>query len=268
LHQEKNTGFEPFDRHNCGRIRLRDLKRCLDIIYGHGSTDIQQLNSIYTKTAKRPLETIDDRGVVGFKMRLTAPNSNPFYVNELFAWSKSLTRAIRRSYYKYFENMMFDILGRHDVVVLIAVRQDVLRWGLSKYHGDGTGKPGHMQFKMARGAIARDEIGKISVDCSRLEEIITECETVHGEMRRLMGELDQAGVETYPILYEDFVADKRSYLEALFEVLELEISDDEINRVLSQEEYLKKVHPDEISEFVENHEEVMTRFSDRFVSWR
>jgi hypothetical protein len=164
--------------------------------------------------------------------------------------------------------MMFDILGRHDVVVLIAVRQDVLRWGLSKYHGDGTGKPGHMQFKMARGAIARDEIGKISVDCSRLEEIITECETVHGEMRRLMGELDQAGVETYPILYEDFVADKRSYLEALFEVLELEISDDEINRVLSQEEYLKKVHPDEISEFVENHEEVMTRFSDRFVSWR
>jgi hypothetical protein len=268
LHQEDNTGFEPFDRHNCGRMPLRDLKRCLDIIFGDGPRNIEKLNRIYTKTAKRPLNGIGETGVVGFKMRLTAPNSNPFHINEMFAWNRHLMRSIQQSYFRYFKNMMFDILERHDVIVLMAVRQDVLRWGLSKYHGDGTGKPGHLQFKMARGAIARDDIGKIHVECSQLEEIISDCEAVHEEKRRLMDELNRAGVETHPILYEDFVADKRRYLENLFEVLELDITNDEISQVLSQKEYLKKVHSDEISEFVENHEEVMNRFSDRFVSWR
>jgi hypothetical protein len=268
LRQENNTGFEPFDRHNCGRMPLRDLKKCLDMIFGYEPTNIDQLNRIYTRTAKRPLDIIDGEGIVGFKMRFTAPNSNPLHTKELFGWSKLLTRSIGQSYNRSFKKMMFDILKRHDVTVLIAVRQDVLRWGLSKYHGDGTGKPGHLQFKMARGAIGRDDIGKIRVDCSRLEKIISECEAVHAENRRLIEQFNLAGVRAHPILYEEFVADKRSYLKALFEILELEIAEDEIARVLSQGEYLKKVHPDEISQFVENHEEVMNRFSDRFVSWR
>jgi hypothetical protein len=83
-----------------------------------------------------------------------------------------------------------------------------------------------------------------------------------------MEEFKQAGIQTHPVLYEEFVTDKRSYLESLFELLELEIKNDEISQVLSQEEYLKKVHSDDISEFVENHEEVMNRFADRFISWR
>jgi hypothetical protein len=268
LHQENNTGFEPFDRHNCGRMPLRDLKKCLDMIFGCGPTDIDQLNSVYTKTAKRPLDIIDGEGAVGFKMRFTAPNSDPLRMNGRFGASKLLTRSIGQLHNRSFKKMMFDILKRHDVTVLMAVRQDVLRWGLSKYHGDGTGKPGHLQFKMARGAIGRDDIGKIRVDCSRLEKIISACEAVHAENRQLIDEFKQSGIRAHPILYEEFVADKRSYLNALFEILELEITEDEIARVLSQEEYLKKVHPDEISEFVENHEEVMKRFSDRFVSWR
>ena len=163
---------------------------------------------------------------------------------------------------------MFDTLERHNVIVLMAVRQDVLRLGLSKYHGDGTGEPGHLQFKLARGVIARNEIGKIQVDCERLEEIISKCETLHEENRLLMEEFKQAGNQIHPILYEDFVTDKRSYLERLFRILELDITSDEISHVLGQEEYYKKVHSDDISEFVENHEEVTSRFADRFVSWR
>ena len=51
-------------------------------------------------------------------------------------------------------------------------------------------------------------------------------------------------------------------------MLELQVTNDEISKVLNEEEYLKKVHSDDISEFVENHEEVANRFSDRFVSWQ
>lgn len=268
LHQENYTGFEPFDRHRCGRMTLNNLKKCLDIIFNQGPKNIEQLNRIYTATAKRPLEIIGEKGVVGFKMRFTPPSPYPLHIDWLPVWNRLAERFFRERCIKSFKKMMFDTLKRHNVIVLMAVRQDVLRLGLSKYHGDGTGEPGHLQFKLARGAITRNEIGKIQVDCERLEEIISKCETLHEESRLLMEEFKQAGIQIYPILYEEFVTDKRSYLERLFKILELDITSDEMSQALGQEEFFKKVHSDDISEFVENHEEVTTRFADRFISWR
>lgn len=268
LHQANYTGFEPLDRHRCGRMTLRNLRKCLDIIFSEGPKDIERLNRVYTATAKRPLDIIGENGVVGFKMRFTPPNDYPLHIDGLPRWNNYSERRFRDRYFTSFKKMMFDTLKKHNVVVLMAIRQDVLRLGLSKYHGDGTGKPGHLQFKMARGAIARNDIGKIHVDCDRLEEIIADCESLHEEDRLLMEELKEAGIQVYPILYEDFVTDKRSYLERLFRIFELDVSGDEISRVLGEEEYFKKVHSDDISEFVENHEEVVSRFANRFVSWR
>jgi hypothetical protein len=268
LHQENHTGFEPFDRHRCGRMSLSNLKKCLDIIFNQGPRNTEQLNRIYTATAKRPLDIICEKGVVGFKMRFTPPNPYPLRIERLPFCNRLAERVFREHYFQSFKEMMFDTLKRHDVIVLMAIRQDVLRLGLSKYHGDGTGEPGHLQFKLARGAIARNEIGKIQVDCERLEEIISKCETLHEENRLLMEEFKQLGIQAHPILYEEFVTDKRGYLERLFKILELDITSDEISQVLGQEEYIKKVHSDDISEFVENHEEVTSRFADRYVSWR
>jgi hypothetical protein len=268
VHQENHTGFEPFDRHRCGRMTLNNLKKCLDIIFKQGPKNIEQLNRIYMTTAKRPLDIIDQKGVVGFKMRFTPPSLYPFHIDGLPLWNRLAEKFFRGYYIRSFKKMMFDTLERHNVTVLMAVRQDVMRLGLSKYHGDGTGEPGHLQFKLARGIITKNEIGKIQVDCERLEEIISKCETLHEESRLLMKEFKDAGIQSYPIIYEDFVTDKRDYLERLFGILELDIADEEISRVLGQEEYIKKVHSDDISEFVENHEEVMNRFADRYVSWR
>jgi hypothetical protein len=268
LRQEGNTGFEPFDRHNCGRMSLTNLKKCLDIVFTRGPKNTEQLNRIYMATAKRPLDIIGENGVTGFKMRFTPPNPYPLHAEKLPIWNKLADRLFRGYYARSFKKMMLETLKRHGVVVLLAIRQDVLRLGLSKYHGDGTGEPGHLQFKLARGAITRDEIGKIQVDCDRLEKIISKCEAMHEGNRLLMEEFKRSGIQVHPILYEDFVVDKRSYLERLFRKLELDIASDEISKVLGHEEYLKKVHSDDISEFVENHEEVTRRFADRFVSWR
>jgi len=268
LHQEKNSGYEPFDRHNCGRMSLRSLKKCLDNIYNKGPKNTDRLNRVYATTAKKPLSVINDKGVVGFKMRFKPPKLYPLHLDGFPAWNRLLERCFRKKYIHAFKALMFDVLKRHDVVVLISIRQDVLRWGLSKYHGDGTGKPGHLQFKLARGAISKKNIGTVDVDCGRLEKIISKCETLHEEKRSLMEEFRQAGVQAHSILYEEFVTDRRSYLERLFRILELDITSDEISQVLGQEEYFKKVHSDDISEFVENHEEVTSRFADRFISWR
>ena len=268
VHQKNHTGFEPFDRHNCGRMTLDNLQECLDIVFSQRPVDNEQLNRIYTATSKRPLDAIGDERAVGFKMRFTPPNPYPFHIEGSLSWNRLSARYFREHFFQSFKKMMFDTLRRHGVVVLLAIRQDVFRLALSKYHGDGTGKQGHLQFKLARGEISKNEIGKIYIDCQQLAEIIAKCEALHEKYRRLMAELKQAGNEVYPVLYEDFVTDKRSYLERLFKILELDISSEEISKVLGQEEYYKKVHSDDISEFVENHEEVINRFGDRFVSWR
>lgn len=268
IHHERNLGFEPFDTHNCGYMSLGNLKKCLDIIFKPGKKNIEQLNRIYTKTAKRPLRSIGENVSIGFKMRFAPPSPYPLHIEALQFWNRLAQKYLRTYYFYSFKKIMFEILKKYNIVVLIAVRQDLLRLGLSKYHGDGTGKPGHLQFKLARGAISKSEIGKIQVDCERLEKIISTCEDLHEKNRLLMEEFDQAGIETHPIFYEEFVADRRSYLERLFRILEVDITNDEMSKVLGQEEYLKKVHSDDISEFVVNHEEVTQRFADRFISWR
>lgn len=246
IHQMDNKGWEPFDRHNCGSMALRNLECCLDMIFNKESIDFKRLNQIYTRTAKRPLEEFSKNGVVGFKMRFNAPTPTSY-------WS--------------FRRMMFNILKRNDVVVFLAVRQDILKWGLSKYHGDGTGKPGHLQFKLASGKLNRDEIKKIHVDCARLEEIILNCEKSHVLKRRLMEDLKLAGIQSHPLRYEDFLTDKRQYISLILDFLELETSIQEINNVLKKGAYFNKVHSDDISDFVENHEELKERFDNRFVSW-
>jgi len=267
VHQERDTGFEPFDTHNCGRMSLKNLKKCLDVIFNQGKKNNEHLNRIYTTTAKRPLDVISDKGAIGFKMRFSPPSRYPLHIDRLSIWNKLANKLLRDYYSWSFKKMMFRTLKKHDVVVLMAVRQDLLRLGLSKYHGDGTGKPGHLQFKLARGVVAKNENEKIQVDCERLEKIVSKCKTLHENNRHLMEELKNSGIETHPILYEEFVADRRSYLERLFRILELNITKDEMSKVLDQEEFLKKVHSNDISEFVENHEEVTHRFADRFVSW-
>ena len=266
--QKKYTGFEPFDRHKVGRMTLNNLEKCLDIIFNQEPKNTEQLNRTYMATANRPLDVVRENVAIGFKMRFTPPNNYPLHIHGLPVWKRLAKKVFRKQLQQSFKKMMFDTLKKHNVIVLMAIRQDVLRLGLSKYHGDGTGEPGHLQFKLARGEIARDEIGKVQVDCERLEEIISKCETLHEQDRILMDELKQSRIQNHPILYEDFVTDKRSYLEALFRILELKISSDEVSQVLGQEEFFKKVHSDDISEFVENHEQVKNRFADRFVSWR
>ena len=87
LHQENYTGFEPFDRHRCGRMTLNNLKKCLDIIFNQGKKNIEHLNRIYTTTAKRPLDVISDNEAIGFKMRFFPPSRYPLHIERLSFWN-------------------------------------------------------------------------------------------------------------------------------------------------------------------------------------
>jgi hypothetical protein len=250
VHQVKTQDWEPFDIHNRGAMTLGNLERCLDMVYNKASINFEQLNHIYTRTAKKPLEVFRGNGVTGLKMRLTTPSKNSRYWNTL---PKTFTD-------DSFRRMMFDVLKRNDVVVFVALRQDILRWALSKYHGDGTGRPGHLQFKLANGKIRRDSIGKIHVDSTRFKTIISQCEEAHAYKRRLMEDFKLAAVRTHFLIYEDFLTDKQKYLNRIFDILELNTSTQEIDAALKKGTYFEKVHSDDITNFVVNHEEVMEKF--------
>ena len=159
-----------------------------------------------------------------------------------------------------FKLMMFNVLKRNDVVVFLALREDILKWALSKYHGDGTGKPGHLQFKLAKGKIKRNAIGKIHVDSTRLKLIISQCEEAHARKRRLMEDFKLAAIQTHYLVYEDFLTDKQKYLNRILDILELNTSTEEMDAALKRGTYFEKVHSHDITDFVVNHEEVMEKF--------
>ena len=160
VHQEEG-GWEPFNVHNCGEMRFDDYFQCIDNVLNDQSVNIKSINQIYTKTARKPLADFKANRSIGFKMRLYAPLKNNV--------SKVL-------FHPQFESRWIKTIKRNNIVVFLSVRQDIFRWALSKYHGDGTGKKGHLQFKMASKQIEKEGIPRIHVNPFRLWIIIKICE--------------------------------------------------------------------------------------------
>ena len=250
VHQVNTQDWEPFDIHNRGAMTLGNLERCLDMVLDKELINFEQLNQVYTRTAKKPLEEFGGNEVTGLKMRFTTPSKNSRFWSTL---PKNFT-------YDLFRLMMFNVLKRNDVVVFLALRQDVLRWALSKYHGDGTGKPGHLQFKLAKGKIRRSSIGKIHVDSTRFRTVISQCVEAHAHKRRLMEEFKLAAIQSHFLIYEDFLTDKQKVLHRILDILEINTSTQEIDAALKRGVYFEKVHSDDIANFVVNHEEITEKF--------
>jgi hypothetical protein len=265
LHQVDDRGWEPFDRHNCGSMPRADLRRCLELAWGDQPVDMEELNRIYLRSAPRPLDPISSPSAAGFKMRFRPPARDA----PAMRWALRFVRPAARARYVGwpFRRMMFELLRELDVVTFIAVRQDVLRWALSRYHGDGSGQRGHLQFRLAAGEIRRDEIPTMNVDCERLGTEIERCERHHRKKAVLMAELRRRGIRAYPLLYESFLREPVPFFERVLQRLDVSHSRDVIAAALERGTSFEKVHSDEISQYVTNHEEVRERFEGRYVSW-
>lgn len=252
VRQVSNSGWEPFDFHCCGPISMRSYLRCLDLIYGDQNPYLPELNSIYTTTARKALRTFDKGKSVGLKMRFRPQRDN--------VWAHRLLKPA-------FEHYSIKRFRAHNLVVFVTVRQDVFRWALSKYHGDGTGKPGHLQFKLATGKITRSEIPKIHVDLSAFRQILERCERQVELKKRLIARLKHSGVSAWPLLYESFCEDKKSFFADVLSKLELPVIEEDITAALKKGTRLQKVHDHDIREFVINADQVLEEFGDRYVRW-
>ena len=256
--------WEPFDRHSCGAMPIKNLRSCLEMIFGGEPIDFTRVNDLYLQTAKKPIKEVTPTASVGFKMRFVPHAPVLPLTNKFTAWNDSVQGITNWQY----RRMMFDVLKKYDVTVFLAVRQDLLRWGLSKYHGDGTGKPGHLQFKFVRRKASSVDLRPIQVDCTRLEKIIAGCKKAHKRKQRLLNTMRTEGIAAHPLRYEDFLGDKEAYFSRFFDLLGLETSASEIHEALLKGAHFRKVHPSAISEFVTNHEEVVEKIGTPFAAWR
>jgi hypothetical protein len=259
VHQVDRQGWEPFDRHNCGPMSLSALETCLEEIFGADQIDIDRVNRTYGKTASRDLAFDTSAKIIGFKMRYASPSVAPV-AGDVFGIVDSVRRLRRRRENVRFHRMMLSLLRRHDVVVLMAIRLDTLRWALSKYHGDGNCRPGHLQFRLASGALRRTDIGKFTVDLDVLGEVIDQCRQRQLEKQELVSAMQRCGIRAHLIVYEEFLTDKLGYFQKLFDYLGSPVEPAEVTSALAQGAYFQKVHSDDISEFVVNSADVIARF--------
>ena len=118
--------IEPFDRHmfvknayGAGKdISKKDFLRCLSLIFDSSPNYLEELNTIYARY-------------------------NKYFT---FSFSKEKSRGFKMRVRKQWNDELFAILKKYEVTAFVLIRQDLLRWALSKYHGDGTGQKGHLQF--------------------------------------------------------------------------------------------------------------------------
>jgi hypothetical protein len=207
---------------------------------------------VYTRTARHPLAAFDKSKSVGLKMRFWPQRDDV------------RLRWLLTPVFRYYSSRAF---RANNVVAFVTVRQDVFRWALSKYHGDGTGRPGHLQFKLASGKVDRAELPKIKVDPQEFGHLLMRCERTVAEKRRLIESLNRSGVTAWPMLYESFRTDPRAFFGEILSRLDVPWSDSDISAALDCGTRLQKVHSDDIHEFVINADEVLDRFGERYVTW-
>ncbi|MGM0409103.1 MAG: hypothetical protein ACQERU_14070 [Bacteroidota bacterium] len=251
IHQKKG-GWEPFNVHNCGQMKFDDYFYCVDKVLNNRPIEIGSINKIYTKTARKPIAVFNKNRATGFKMRLYAPLKS---------------NLLKVLFHPKFENRWIQTIKQNKTVIFISVRQDIFRWALSKYHGDGTGRKGHIQFKMASNKTDNIEIRKIHVNPIRLWIIIKICELRHQRKKMLYHKLKQKGIKVVPLLYEEFSEDKKSFLKKIYNVLEIPLTPERIEDKIRQEVKFKKVHSNDISTFVKNHKEIIKKFGNKYISW-
>jgi LPS sulfotransferase NodH len=264
-------GWEPFEWFNCGSLGPRKFRRCLELIFCERPLNIAQLNEIYMSTARAPLRSFDASSSVGFKMRITPPWDIPFLPAASAVRRMKpvdlLTKALRRLNRGTFRRLMAESLAAMNVVVFVMVRQDIFRWAISKYHGDGTGRAGHLQFRMAGGEIDDDAVPAIRFDPDLFGRIIDKCTRIHETKRWWSDSMRAAGIEVHALRYEDFLSDRTAFFARLLGHLDMPVENRELEARLAQQIRLRRVHGSDISRYVENHREITRLYGDRFIRW-
>ncbi len=254
--------WEPFEFAKCGAMSNKNLELIFEEIFSGHTVDLHKVNAAYQQTSCQKIASIDASKSIGFKMRLHPPSR---VLATTMQTSPRWAQYFQRQYNDYLlrdmKRRLFRIFRAYGVVVFMAVRQDILRWALSTYHGDGTHSFGHLQGSHD----ANHE--KIYVDVDRLGTFIHRCRYIHKRKKKIVSELHAAGARVEILRYEDFQSDPKAHFRALCDTLDVDVTDADIQLALDTGTRFQKVHADDISTYVENHQDILARFHDCYEPW-
>ena len=230
LKQLKNKidiiGFEPFDNcHMKTPLIGEDLTKIFNLVYSKNHK-IDDINNIYKKYSNKELDNIDTTKSVGFKMR-----------------------------YRNLE-LIEQPLKNNNVVILVLIRKNVFKWALSTYDSKST------QFKLIRGEISKDP--EITVDINKFKDILNKCEKSLDERYKLINTLKSKGLNVYPIYYEDYCNDKENFFKKFFNYIDINLSTQELSEFANKPNFFKKVHSDDIKQYVTNYDELKKEFGQKY----
>lgn len=265
LHHTNGRGWEPLEPFLLGYdLKQHEIERLLTLVFAK-PRDEETLRQAYAeKRSDRELVPLGERRSVGFKMRWKPPRVLHVGANLIDLPVNRLFKSRRRQ--RYLEAMV-RILQEHDVQPMLAVRQNVFAWALSKYHGDGQGGKGHLQFKLASGELDREDIPKIRVDLKRFGRLVEQCRRKHDAKRAFVQTLNVHGLSVKPLLYEDFLEDKAGFFEGFLTCLGHTVDRSALERAFEGDIDLKRVHKGPLSEYVENHAALEREFGSAFEPW-
>jgi len=269
--RSKASGWEPFDSYFCSALTTDRFRECLDLIYKERPLDLDRLNQVYLNGARVPLASFDAQVSVGFKMRFKSTMGVPL-LHPNHPWRNSsalkvLDRGIKYAHHGRFKKTIFSLIQQLDLTCFVCVRRDLFRWALSIYHGDGAGRPGHLQFGLAKGKIVKDDIRRIYVEPGKFQRVIKRCRKEYAFKQSLVSQLRQLNVPVFPIYYSEFRKQPRRFFETFHKRLGLHLADHDYESAMSTGSKFKKVHQDDISSFVINHEEIINEFGDLRAAW-
>jgi len=214
-------GFEPFDA-NKKPLISKDIKKIFTLIFNKNvkKNYIEAINPIYKYYYKRDFPEFDKSKSVGFKMRI-----------------KNL-------------HDILPIAKKHNVVVFILFRHNILKWAISKC------RPNSYQFKLVKGQI--QENPPLNIDFNMLDKKIEECKKLHEQKKMILNRCIKDRLRAYPIYYEYMNEDKEKYFGDILDKIGITLSPDELSNFIAKQNYFKKVHSDNLEDFVINYNELLT----------
>ena len=265
LHYADDRCWEPLESFMLGEnVRREEIQSLMQAIYVR-PRNMEELRRRYAmKVPDRELVTLPDNCSIGLKMRWTPPR---VFYSGLPIFDLPVNRICKEYRHRRYYDSMVQTLSDAGVAPMLAVRQNVFKWALSKYHGDGTGKKGHLQFKLASGELTRHDIPKIKVNLSRFGRLLDQCRRKHDAKRQFVEQMAKDGLEVFPLLYEDFLEDKVQFFEGFLDRIDNPMDLVDLKRSLEGDIVLKRVHKGSLSDYVENHEELHRAYGNAFESW-
>jgi len=265
LHHTNGRGWEPLEPFMLGYdVKQQEIERLFSLVYAK-PRDMDALRRAYAeKRPDRELVPLSGDCSVGFKMRWKPPRV--LHVGADLV-DLPVNRLFKSGRQRRYLDAMVRMMHAHDVQPMLAVRQDIFKWALSKYHGDGKGGKGHLQFKLASGEMSREDIPRVTVDLKRFGRLVDQCRRKHDAKRAFVETLNARGLSVKPLLYEDFLEDKAAFFEGFLNSIGHDVGRDALRSAFEGDIELKRVHRGPLSEYVENHEALASAFGSSFESW-